>query len=184
FMHPDTTPIATLDVGAGTAQIPIALCSKHAGFQVVAIDMAEHMLSVGRGNVERAGLGHCIRLQRCDAKRMPFADATFDAVISNSIVHHIPEPAVVFAEMTRVVKKGGVLFVRDLLRPIDNAALRGFVQKYAGDANAHQQKMFGDSLHAALTLDDVRAIVTPLGFDPATVQQTSDRHWTWAARLP
>jgi ubiquinone/menaquinone biosynthesis C-methylase UbiE len=143
--------------------------------------MAQHMLRVGQANVERAGFAEGIRLQLCDAKRMPFADATFDAVISNSIVHHIPEPASVFAEMTRVVKPAGILFVRDLLRPTDEAALQDFVQKYAGDANEHQQQMFADSLHAALTLDEVRAIVTRLGFDAATVQQTSDRHWTWRA---
>jgi ubiquinone/menaquinone biosynthesis C-methylase UbiE len=170
-----------LDVGAGTAQIPIALCEKHPTVRVVAIDMAEHMLRVGKGNVERAGLAERVRIQLCDAKRMPFADATFDGVMSNSIVHHIPEPFTVFTEMTRVVQPGGILFVRDLLRPIDDPALRGFVQKYAGDANAHQQQMFADSLHAALTLEEVTALVTRLGFAPATVLQTSDRHWTWAA---
>jgi ubiquinone/menaquinone biosynthesis C-methylase UbiE len=170
-----------LDVGTGTAQIPIALCEKHGTVRVVAIDMAQHMLRVGQHNVERAGLIERVRLQRCDAKRMPFADAAFDAVMSNSIVHHIPEPFAVFTEMARVVRPGGVLFLRDLLRPIDEAALQGFVQSYAGDANAHQQQMFADSLHAALTLDDVRAMVTRLGFAQATVKQTSDRHWTWAA---
>lgn len=173
-----------LDVGAGTAQIPIELCQRHAAVEVLAIDMAEHMLRVGRANVERAGLTRQIRLQRCDAKRMPFADATFDVVMSNSIVHHIPEPFAVFAEMTRVVKPGGLLFVRDLLRPDSLASLQWFVQQYAGDANAHQQKMFADSLHAALTLDDVRAMVSRLGFDTATVQATSDRHWTFAAFSP
>jgi ubiquinone/menaquinone biosynthesis C-methylase UbiE len=170
-----------LDVGAGTAQIPIVLCENHPTVHVVAIDMAEHMLRVAQANVERAGLAERIRLQLCDAKRMPFADATFDGVMSNSIVHHIPEPFTVFKEMTRVVKAGGILFVRDLLRPTDAAALQEFVQKYAGDANAHQQQMFADSLHAALTLDEVRGLVTRVGFAPATVHQTSDRHWTWAA---
>lgn len=174
--------LTILDVGTGTAQQPIALCQKHPSAHVLAIDMAQHMLRVGQSNVARAGLEERIRLQPCDAKRMPFADGTFDVVMSNSIVHHIPEPAAVVVEMKRVVRPGGALFVRDLLRPVDDATLRGFVQKYAGDANAHQQQMFADSLHAALTLEEVRALVTPLGFDASTVQATSDRHWTWAAR--
>src|SRR5437762_2094831 len=96
-------------------------------------------------------------------------------------VHHIPAPAAVFGEMVRVVKSGGLLFVRDLLRPNDETTLRGFVQKYAGEGNAHQQQMFADSLHAALSLEEVRALVTPLGFDASTVQPTTDRHWTWTA---
>ncbi len=41
--------------------------------------------------------------------------------------------------------------------------------------------MFDDSLRAALTLDEIRALVESLGFDPASVQATSDRHWTWTA---
>jgi hypothetical protein len=42
--------------------------------------------------------------------------------------------------------------------------------------------MFDASLRAALTLDEVRNLVTTLGFAPDTVRPTSDRHWTWAAR--
>jgi len=83
--------------------------------------------------------------------------------------------------MVRVLNPGGALFIRDLLRPEDDATVRHLVQTYAGDANAHQQKMFDDSLHAALTLAEIRGMVQDLGFDPATVQQTTDRHWTWAA---
>jgi ubiquinone/menaquinone biosynthesis C-methylase UbiE len=170
-----------LDVGAGTAQIPLALCREHPTVRVVAIDLAEHMLRVGRQNVDRAGMTQRIRLERCDAKQMPFPPASFDAIMSNSIVHHIPAPFTVLSEMKRVVKPCGLLFVRDLLRPRDEAELQAFVRQYAGDANAHQQQMFADSLHAALTLEEVREMIGRLGFAPATVQQTSDRHWTWSA---
>jgi ubiquinone/menaquinone biosynthesis C-methylase UbiE len=178
----NASPMRVLDVGAGTAQIPIELCQRHPTVRLVAIDMAEHMLDVGRRNVEREALRERIELRLCDAKRIPFADASFDVIMSNSIVHHIPAPIAVFEEMARVVQPGGTLFVRDLLRPVDANAIAGFVKTYAKDANAHQQKMFADSLHAALTLDEVRAMVARLGFDPASVQQTSDRHWTWSAR--
>jgi hypothetical protein len=41
--------------------------------------------------------------------------------------------------------------------------------------------MFDDSLRAALTLAEIRALVAEVGCDPAQVQATSDRHWTWAA---
>jgi ubiquinone/menaquinone biosynthesis C-methylase UbiE len=175
-----TTPI--LDVGTGTAQIPIELCRQSSLARIVAIDLAEQMLRVGRANVQRMGLNECLKLECCDAKQMPYAGATFAAAISNSIVHHIPEPSKALAEMVRVVKPGGVIFVRDLLRPADQAALEHLVAAYAGDANAHQQQMFRDSLHAALSLAEIRACVAGLGYDPATVQQTTDRHWTWSRR--
>jgi ubiquinone/menaquinone biosynthesis C-methylase UbiE len=170
-----------LDVGTGTAQIPIELCRQSPTAQATGIDLAESMLLVGNQNVERAGFSKRIQLQLCDAKRMPFAAGEFAAVMSNSIVHHIPEPIDVLEEMVRVVRIGGLLFVRDLLRPADEATLAHLVATYAGDANAHQQQMFRESLCAALTLSEIRSLVASLGFDPATVQQTTDRHWTWTA---
>jgi ubiquinone/menaquinone biosynthesis C-methylase UbiE len=175
-------PGLVLDVGTGTAQIPIELCSQHGEVRVVAVDLAEHMLRVAESNVERAGLTARIRLQLCDAKHLPFAEHFFAAIISNSIVHHIPEPGAVLAEMVRVACPGAVLFVRDLLRPADDATVEQLVQTYAGSANAHQKQMFADSLRAALTLAEIRELVAALGFAPGTVQQTTDRHWTWSAR--
>jgi ubiquinone/menaquinone biosynthesis C-methylase UbiE len=171
-----------LDVGTGTAQIPIELCRQHPPAEVVAVDLAEHMLAVGRDNVRRAGLEGRVRLQRCDAKGLPFAGGSFGGVISNSIVHHIPEPRRVIEEMVRVTAAGGLLFVRDLLRPADDRAVAALVEQYAAGANDHQRQMFADSLRAALTLEEVRALVGALGFAAASVQQTSDRHWTWTAR--
>lgn len=173
-----------LDVGTGTAQIPIELCSQNSDVRVVAVDLAEQMLRVAQSNVERAGLSTRIRLQLCDAKHLPFAEHFFAAVLSNSIVHHIPEPPEVLAEMVRVACPGARLFVRDLLRPRDNAAVEQLVESYAGPANAHQKQMFAASLRAALTLAEIRELVAALGFDPGTVQQTSDRHWTWSVRKP
>lgn len=168
-----------LDVGAGTAQIPIELCRQHPRVEVVAIDLAEEMLRVARDNVRKSGLETRIALERQDAKQLSYEPGRFGAIISNSIIHHIPEPGAVIGEMVRVVKKGGTIFVRDLLRPPDLATLQHIVMTYAGDANAHQQKMFAESLHAALSLDEIRKLVAKHGHDPAQVRQTTDRHWTW-----
>jgi ubiquinone/menaquinone biosynthesis C-methylase UbiE len=173
-----------LDVGTGTAQIPIELCARGVFCQVTAIDLAEEMLRVGRENLWRTGLENRIRLLRWDAKHMPCPDGSFDVVISNSIVHHIPDPAAVFAEMVRVVKPGGLLFVRDLSRPADEPTLANLVELYAAGANALQKKLFRESLHAALTVAEVRLLVAGLGFPPAGVCQTTDRHWTWQATKP
>jgi len=171
-----------LDVGTGTAQIPIEICRQDQRPIITAIDLAEEMLKLGQTNVDSAGFNERISLQQVDAKSFPFADGHFAAVISNSIVHHIPDPAQVLAEMVRVCQSGGVIFVRDLMRPPGPNTLQRLVEVYAADANDHQQQLFADSLRAALTLNEVRAIVTALGYPEDTVQDTSDRHWTWVAR--
>jgi ubiquinone/menaquinone biosynthesis C-methylase UbiE len=174
--------VAVLDLGTGTAQIPVELCRRATGVCVSAVDLAAEMLQVAKINVESAALAHRIRLERIDAKRLPYPDGRFDAVISNSIVHHIPEPAGALAEAVRVVRRRGLLFVRDLLRPPDDATVRRLVATYAAGCNDHQRAMFDDSLRAALDLDEIRVLVADLGFAPETVRPTSDRHWTWCAR--
>jgi ubiquinone/menaquinone biosynthesis C-methylase UbiE len=152
------------------------------------------MLSAGRRNAARAGHEKRIELLKEDAKATSFAAGSFDAVLSNSIIHHIPEPASVFAEMWRVLAPGGVLFVRDLVRPSDAGELARLVDVHAPapaalrtDADAMQSRqraLLEASLHAALTLDEVRARVAPLGVASHAVKQTSDRHWTLAATKP
>jgi ubiquinone/menaquinone biosynthesis C-methylase UbiE len=171
-----------LDVGTGTAQIPIEICRQDPRPIITAIDLAAEMLKLGQRNIDAAGLAERVTLQQVDAKAFPFADGSFAAVISNSIVHHIPDPTPVLAEIVRVCQPGGVIFVRDLLRPPGPNTLRRLVEVYAADANEHQRQLFAVSLHAALTLEEVRALVASLGFSADTVQDTSDRHWTWVAR--
>ncbi len=171
-----------LDLGTGTAQIPIEICRRDHEVRIVAVDLSISMLDVARNNLEIARATSQVMLDRVDAKRLPYADGRFAAVISNSIIHHIPRPQAVLAEAVRVTAERGLLFFRDLLRPSDDDEVANLVATYAGEANPHQRELFENSLRAALSLDEIREVVAELGFDPLMVQQTSDRHWTWAAR--
>ena len=179
--EPGTSNLDFIDLGAGTAQIPIELCRRFKECRVMAVDAAAHMLDLARYNVEAAGLIERIQLAKADAKRLGFEDGTFDVVMSNSIVHHIPEPILALREAVRLVKSSGLIFFRDLVRPESQARLDELVHTYAGSESDHARQMFADSLHAALSLDEVRELVTSVGFTSDTVQQTSDRHWTWCA---
>ncbi len=177
-------PERVVDVGTGTARIPVVLCTEHPRCTVVATDLADHMLDLARRNVAAAGLGDRIRLVKVDAKGSGLQAHAFDAVISNSIVHHIPEPRRAFEEMVRLLAPGGALFVRDLERPADEAAVAKLVSRYAANDTPRQRGLFEASLRAALTVDEVIAIVRPLGVPASGVRRTSDRHWTLAHRAP
>src|SRR3569833_497282 len=140
------------------------------------------MLELARMNIAAAGLEHSIRVEAADAKHLPYKDGQFAAILSNSIVHHIPEPAEALAEAVRVLAPGGIVFVRDLMRPRDEPDLARLADLYSGGPKPEQRKMFVESLHAALTLVEIRRIVEALGFPASSVQATSDRHWTWSGR--
>ena len=178
---PPPGPLDILDLGTGTALIPIELCKRLGDCRVMAADAAVSMLELARYNVEVNSLRERIELAHVDAKRLPFPDAMFDVVMSNSIIHHIPEPIHVLREAVRVARPGGVLFFRDLVRPKTDDELNHLVATYTAGANEHQQRMFAESLHAALSVDEIRGLVASLGFPAAGVAQTSDRHWTWTS---
>jgi ubiquinone/menaquinone biosynthesis C-methylase UbiE len=187
-------PGRVLDAGTGTALIAIDLCRRAPGATVDGIDLASHMLALGERNVRSAGLTDRIRLARIDAKATPWERGTFDTVISNSLAHHIALPGALYAELWRLVRGGGVLFVRDLARPQDEAELERIADRYApapdedrspgGAMRVRQRALFVDSLRAALTVDEVRALVAPLGIPGQSVAMTSDRHWTLAHVRP
>jgi ubiquinone/menaquinone biosynthesis C-methylase UbiE len=176
--------IRVLDVGTGTALIPIELCGRSGDWRIVAVDLSAEMIKLGAKNVAAAGLQDRIDAQHLDAKRLPFESGRFDLVMSNSIIHHIPRPIDALAEMVRVAGPSGDLFIRDLLRPDDVAELDRLVSTYAGSANDHQRDMFRASLHAALTLVEMRELAREVGLSPGCVTQTSDRHWTLSRLVP
>jgi len=173
-----------LDLGTGTALIPIQLCRQDESLRVLAVDAAEQMLNLARNNIEMDSLTDRIQLDLVDAKALAYEDDRFTTVISNSIVHHIPEPRAVLAEAIRVTIPDGQLFFRDLLRPDNDAEVERLVATYAGEENERQRQMFDDSLRAALSLEEIREIVAGFGFSAESVHATSDRHWTWSARKP
>lgn len=170
-----------VDLGTGTALIPIELCRRNADYRVVAIDAAVNMLEVACTNIGRASLDRQITLVHHDAKRILTELGRFDVVMSNSLIHHLPEPAIFFQVAAAMVAPGGHLFVRDLFRPETESEVQHLVVTYAADAAPEQQQLLAESLRAALTLTEVRQLVAEQGFAVETVQATSDRHWTWSA---
>jgi ubiquinone/menaquinone biosynthesis C-methylase UbiE len=84
------------------------------GLRILAIDLGEHMLAMAEENVLRAGLADRIEIRRADAKATGLPEASVDMVISNSLVHHIPEPMLMFGEVARVAAPGAGIFIKDL----------------------------------------------------------------------
>jgi ubiquinone/menaquinone biosynthesis C-methylase UbiE len=174
------TPRRVLDVGTGTGQIPIVLAARAHLARVTGVDLSREMLRLAARNVAHAGLLARVGLACVDAKRLPYAPGDFDVVVSNSVVHHVPEPRAMFAEVARVAGDRAGVFIRDLCRPRDEATVDGLVARYAGGEAEHARVMFRASLCAALTLDEVRGAAEQAGLRGVTVAMTSDRHWTMA----
>lgn len=171
-----------LDLGTGTARIPILLCQRLPDVRVMAIDAAISMLERAKTNIDIAGLLDRIQLEHEDVKELDvFADQMFDCVISNSILHHLPDPAVALRHSLRLAKPGGRVFHRDLFRPETAEQVERLVDQHVGDGPDSARQLLRQSLHAALTLEEVQQMAVEAGLASDTVQITSDRHWTLSA---
>ena len=99
-------------------------------------------------------------------------------VTSNSLVHHIPDPRAIFQEIARIARPGAPILIRDLVRPENQQTLEQLVQTHAAQWSPLQRTLFADSLHAALTLEEVRQMLDQCGLPDVGVTQITDRHWS------
>jgi SAM-dependent methyltransferase len=99
-------------------------------------------------------------------------------VISNSIIHHLPDPMPFFQELKRVLKPNGGIFLRDLMRPSDIETVDKIVARIGPEYNDYQTQLFQDSLIAAFTIEEVQNMIQMAGLEGVKVYASSDRHWT------
>jgi 2-polyprenyl-3-methyl-5-hydroxy-6-metoxy-1,4-benzoquinol methylase len=88
-----------LDLCCGHGSLASMLCA--AGANVVGVDFSPKMLELAQRAAPLANF------QECDAKELPFLDETFDAVVCNFGMMHLPHPRRALFEVRRVLRKGG-----------------------------------------------------------------------------
>ena len=167
-----------VDIGSGNAKIPLAMGELlPPTIRVCAVEMSAEMLAVAARNRSRQGAAQ-LHLIAGDAKRLPFANASVAMVTSNSLVHHIPDPRAVFREIARITRTGAPILIRDLVRPETESDVDQILARHAAGASPLQRTLFGDSLRAALTVEEVRGMLDECGLRDLTVSQITDRHWS------
>lgn len=106
---PDSRPLQVLDAGCGPGFFSVLLSL--AGHDVTGVDGSSGMLEHARENAAHFGVSP--RLLKGDFGALPFADATFDLVVSRNVTHIIRDHLHVYGEWLRVLKPGGVLLIFD-----------------------------------------------------------------------
>lgn len=101
-------PATVLDVATGPAGVALALAARLPA-RITGLDLSEDMLGEGRRNVTAAGLDDRIALVLGQGERLPFPDATFDALTFTYLLRYVSDPAATLAELARVVRPGGAV---------------------------------------------------------------------------
>ena len=170
---------SVLDVAAGNGNATLAAARRFC--HVTSTDYVSTLLERCSGRVAAEGTQASFMI--ADAEALPFEDGSFDAVVSNSLAHHLPDPGVLWSEIKRLLRPGGSLYVTDLLRAESKEKAREVVETYSGEEHPLLKDDFYHSLLAAFTLEEVRAQLSELGLDGFQVEAVSDRHWLVAGSL-
>ena len=101
-------PDAVLDVATGTAGVALAL-TRATNARVTGIDVTEPMLREGHARVERAGATDRVHLVVGGAERLPFPEASFDALTFTYLLRYLTDPAATLGELARVLKPGATI---------------------------------------------------------------------------
>jgi len=169
-----------VDIGCGNAKIPLAIAPLAPQSPICAVEMSAEMLAVAvRQRAQAEGAARRIAFVRGDAKHLPFANGSVSLVISNSLIHHIPDPGTVFREIARIADPARPrVLIRDLVRPARETDLQELAAKYASGWSSLQKRLYVDSLRAALSLEEVRSYVAAAGLRGVGIEQITDRHWS------
>lgn len=178
LLHAPEHATTLVDLGCGPAHIPILFAKTHQKYKIHAVELAGNMIKVAQNNILKEKVNEKIVLTSADIKNTSLPEKYFDIVLSNSVVHHIHQPEKFFSEARRLASTDSLIYFKDLLRPKSQQELDNLVNQYAGDVNKYQRQLFRQSLHAALTIDEVMIFAKRAGLKNFVVKQTSDRHWT------
>lgn len=116
-----------LDVACGPGIVTAALAEK--AREVVALDLTPEMLSQARQRCSKAGLEN-VTFREGSATDLPFAESSFDGVVTRLSIHHFEEPRRALDEMFRVLRPDGTLVVADVVSSenVEESALQNAIE--------------------------------------------------------
>jgi len=156
----DDPGMALLDLGCGPGNISLHLAARWPTAKVLGLDGAPMMLAVARERLAGAPPGLADRL-RFEQALLPLAaagelEAHFSAVVSNSLLHHLHDPAVLWQTVAQLGAPGAFIYVQDLRRPANAEAVEALVAIEMASAPEVLRRDYRASLHAAFTVAEVR----------------------------
>jgi len=168
-----------LDIATGTGDLAFEAAAQGAR-RVVGVDFCPEMLAAARIKAARRSSAIAVDFVAGDAMRLPFPDATFDAIINGFMLRNVADLDATFKELCRVLRPGGRLVCLDLTPP--RGAMRHFFALYIATAvpilgvivarNYRAYRYLFQSLKTHPDADTIAAILRTAGFADAGYRLT------------
>ena len=166
-----------LDLGCGPGDISIQFAKAYSNCFVHGIDGSEAMLHYGRQALENLPeIADRVKLYNTFYPQNLCHSQSYDAIICNSLLHHLPDPQTLWNTIKLYAKKEAPLFVMDLKRPNSIYEARKLTETYVSNKPEILQRDFYNSLLASFEINEIKAHLKIAGLEQLSVKQTSDRH--------
>jgi trans-aconitate 2-methyltransferase len=167
-----------VDLGCGPGNITFLLAEKYPEARVLGLDGALAML----GLAEERRLSEQVRFQEALLPSTEL-EGGHTAVISNSLLHHLHDPQVLWQSVRQLGAPGAVVVIHDLRRPSNETEQEALVERYAAGAPPILRRDYSHSLRAAFTLQEVREQLALAGLSELQLAERDDRYLVVWGRL-
>ena len=121
-----------LDIGTGPGRLLLAMRKTLPDTKLVGIDISPAMVVKARRNIGTCGPDSCIEVRVANANALPFADGTFDRVVSTGSLHHWKDALHALSEVHRVLKVNGYALLYDLVHDMPKAIREDVRTQFGG----------------------------------------------------
>ena len=157
---------AILDLGCGPGDIAFRCAKKFPGCRVVGIDGSAPMIKLAdQLKAQESEISSRVEFVQAMMPGSAIPKVQCEAIVSNSLLHHLHDPSVMWRTILEYAKPGTKIFIADLMRPNDDATVNQLVQEYAGNESAIHKADFYNSLHAAFEVNEVQEQLEQAGLN-------------------
>ena len=173
-----------IDLGCGPGNIAFLLVERWQQIEVLGVDGAPKMLAVAQQRTQSLNAGQAKRLQWQQACLPdPTLPVGFTAVVSNSLLHHLHDPAVLWGSVRQLAGPDCVVVIHDLRRPSREDELQHLVQRHAANAPEVLKRDYEASLRAAFSIEEVQQQLHLAQLPELDVMEREDRYLMVWGRL-
>lgn len=183
-LFPNNIQGAVLDIGCGPGDISCRFAKAYPNCKIEGIDGSKAMLELGKALIYNYKVQDRVSLHYAYLPQDKPPQTQYDAVISNSLLHHLTNPFILWDAVKTYAKTGAPIFIMDLMRPETTKLAEKIVEKYAATEPLILQQDFFHSLCAAYTVSEIRAQLQSANCEYLTIEVLSDRHFCIYGRKP